>query len=509
MNHPRLLMANIVKHFGPTTALAGVDLELNAGEIHAIVGENGAGKSTLMAVLSGAISPDAGTMYLDGSPYRPVDPREARQRGVAIVHQELSLLPHLSVEANVVLGVEAHRWSFLRHRVNRTRVRSILAELERSEIDPSTPIEQLSMADRQIVEIARGLLLDVKVLILDEPTAALNQNDVAKLFLLMRRLRDRGVSVVFISHFLEEVEAIADRFTVLRDGKRIISGDRSKFSQKFVIEQMLGRRFDEQFPRVAHERGEPILHLHDVSLFRGPQNISLTLHRGEILGLAGLVGAGRTEVLRAIYGLDLVRSGQIQVGVFSSAPTDPASQIERGIGFLSEDRKNEGLALTQSIQDNVTLSRLQLHVNYGFLRVESLRHAARSCLSRMQVLYRDLEQAVGTLSGGNQQKVALARLMHQGADIWLMDEPTKGIDIASKAEIYRQIGELAAQGKAILMVSNYLPELLGICDRIAAMHRGRIVAVRETKKWSQSELLAAIVAGTSGAEATFTTNAGE
>lgn len=493
MSVPRLVMEKIVKQFGPTRALDGVDLELLPGEIHAIVGENGAGKSTLMAILSGSIRPDSGRMFLDGSSYQPTNPREARRWGVAIVHQELSLLPHLDVEANVLLGVETARAGFLNNRVNRTRVQKVLAELDHPEIDPALPVEQLSIAHRQIVEIARGLLIDVKVLILDEPTSALNRADVVKLFELMRRLRDRGVTVIFISHFLEEVETVADRFTVLRDGQRIVTAERRAFARATVIEQMVGRRIDEQFPHVPHHVGEPLLRLENVISSRGTAEVSLVLHRGEILGIAGLVGAGRTELLRGIYGLDPIKSGRIIIGSHIGNRGDPSSRIEQGVGLLSDDRKAEGLALDQSILDNVTWSRLRPHSRWGFLRLGSVRDACRACLDRLHTRYFDPLQSVETLSGGNQQKVALARLLHQNADIWLLDEPTKGIDIGSKAEIYRLIGDLAAQGKGILLVSNDLHELLGVCDRIAAMHRGRLVEVRETRQWTPSELLKAIV----------------
>src|SRR5437764_4345286 len=310
---PRLTMTGIRKAFGPTPALRGVDLELRPGEVHALVGENGAGKSTLMKVLSGAVAADAGTMTLDGEPYAPRDPQDARRRGVAMVYQELTLAPDLTVEANVMLGQEPARLGFLRGEELRHKVRDALAVLEHPEIRPESPVEGLSPAAQQLVEIARALLVDVRVLVLDEPTSALTAADAQRLFALVRRLRDRGVSVIYMSHFLEEVEAIAERFTVLRDGLSVATGAAREFQRHQIIEQMVGRKLDEQFPRVPHTIGEPLLELTDLAGRELPRGVSLTLHRGEILGVAGILGAGRSELLRAVYGLDPVRSGHVVV----------------------------------------------------------------------------------------------------------------------------------------------------------------------------------------------------
>jgi ribose transport system ATP-binding protein len=485
-------MTGIRKAFGSTAALRGVDLDLRAGEVHALVGENGAGKSTLMKVLSGAIAADAGTMTVDGAAYAPRDPADARRRGVAMVYQELTLAPHLTVEANVMLGQEPTRLGFLRPRELRRKVGDALAVLEHPEIRPERPVEGLSPAEQQLVEIARALLVDVRLLVLDEPTSALTAADAQRLFGLVRRLRGRGVTVVYISHFLEEVEAVADRFTVLRDGLAVATGEVRDFHREQIVEQMVGRRLDEQYPRVPHTVGEPILELKQVFGDELPRGVSLTLRRGEILGIAGLLGAGRTELLRAVYSLDIVRSGQVVVRSIASPATrvDVRQRIREGVGYLSEDRKAEGLAIAQSVEDNLTYSRLRGYGRLGWIDLADRRAAVEGWLKRLSVRCSGPEQAVGELSGGNQQKVALGRLLHQQADVLLLDEPTRGVDVGSKAEIYRLVGELAAQGKAVLFVSSYLPELLGVCDQLAVMTRGRLSPVRPVADWTAERVMA-------------------
>lgn len=488
---PRLRMTGIRKNYGPTAALAGVDLELRAGEVHALVGENGAGKSTLMKVLSGAEQPDAGAMELDGAAYRPGGPQEARRRGVAMIYQELAVCPDLTVEANVLLGLESTAFGFLRKQADREKVRHALAELGHPEIHPEESVAALTPAARQVVEIARALLTDVKLLVLDEPTSALTQEDAKRLFELVKRLKDRGVTVVYISHFLEEIEAVADRFTVLRDGSAVGSGTVGETGRERIIEMMVGRSVEELYPRIEHSPGDVVLELAAVAGEELPREASLKLHRGEILGIAGIVGSGRTELLRSIYGLDPVRSGTVKLHAVVNEAASPGERIEQGMGLLSEDRKEEGLSLEESIGANLTLSRLAPYGLLGFLKPTRVRAAAEEYLRKLNVRHRDAGQAVGELSGGNQQKVALARLLHQDADVLLLDEPTRGVDVGSKAEIYRLIGELAAAGKAVLVVSSYLPELFGICDRIAVMCRGSLSEAKPTRDWTPETVIAA------------------
>jgi ribose transport system ATP-binding protein len=487
----RLVMTGVAKRFGSTQALDGVDLNLRPGEVHALVGENGAGKSTLMKVLSGAVRPGAGQMVLDGQPYRPTGPQDARRHGVAMVYQELTLAPHLSVEANILLGIEPSRFGFLRRDEGRRRVREALAVLEHPEIQPESSIADLSPATRQLVEIARALLVDVRLLVLDEPTSSLSQEDAGRLFALVHRLRERGVTVVYISHYLEEVRQIADRFTVLRDGRSVGGGSVGEFSTERMIELMVGRSLAEQFPHVPHTIGQPVLELTNVVAGPVSSGVNLTLHRGEILGLAGIVGSGRTELLRAVFGLDPVRSGKVVVrSVHLARHAGPARRIEQGVGMLSEDRKAEGLTLNQSIADNLTYSRLRPYSRFGWLDLRRRRRAVVDWLAKLSIRCAGPDQSVGELSGGNQQKVALGRLLHQDADVLLLDEPTRGVDVGSKAEIYRLIGELAAQGRAVLFVSSYLPELLGVCDHLAVMARGRLSEVRPARDWSPRQVIA-------------------
>jgi ribose transport system ATP-binding protein len=488
-------MTGITKRFGSTQALARVDLDLRPGEVHALVGENGAGKSTLMKVLSGAERPDSGSMSLDGQPYTPASPQESRRHGVAMIYQELTLAPHLSVQANITLGLEQTHLGFLRRHHDRRRVEQALQVLQHPEIHPDAAVSSLSPAAGQLVEIARALLTDVRVLVLDEPTSSLSQADTQRLFGLIRDLRDKRVSIVYISHFLEEVQQIADRFTVLRDGQSVGNGLVKEFTRDKIVTLMVGRDLNEQFPRVPHTIGDPVVEVNELAGVELPCGVNFSLHRGEILGLAGIVGAGRTELLRALFGLDAVRQGTIKLAALSLTISTPRQRITQGMGLLSEDRKTEGLALIQCIADNLTYSRLRPYSRFGLLNLWDRRRAVQDWLTKLNVRFAGVRQTVGELSGGNQQKVALGRLLHQRADVLLLDEPTRGVDIGSKAEIYRLIGELAAQGKAILFVSSYLPELLGVCDRLAVMTRGRLSPIREIQEWTSEEVMAHATGG--------------
>ncbi len=483
-------MEDIHKRFGPTRALDGVSLEVVAGTVHALVGENGAGKSTLMKVLSGAERPDRGQMMLDGQPYEPSGPQQARLQGVAMIYQELALAPHLDVETNVMLGLEMSTCGLVRRRAQRERVQQALLLLAHPEIRPETPVYRLSPGARQLVEVARALVTEARVLVLDEPTSSLTHADAEHLFALLRRLKARGVSIIFISHFLEEVQRVADRYTVLRDGRSVASGAVAGTPQSAIIDQMVGRSLTDLYPTVPHQPGPPVLRVNGLHGTPLPVDVDLTLHSGEILGIFGLVGAGRTETLRTLFGLEPVRAGTVLVRDVPSPRGSPARRIAEGLGLLSEDRKQEGLALTQSIADNLTYSDLRPYAVGGWLNLAKRRSAVQNWLQRLRVRCRGPEQSVVDLSGGNQQKVALARLLHQGADILLLDEPTRGVDVGSKAEIYRLIGELARQGKAILFVSSYLPELLGVCDRLAVMSRGRLSAGLPVAQWTEERIMA-------------------
>ena len=472
-------MRGIRKSFGATVALDGVLLKVQPGEVVALVGQNGAGKSTLMSVLSGALTPDAGEMLLDGAPFRPKSPLEARRAGVAMIYQELSLAPHLSVMENVVLGVEPSRAGLIRWGRVRAATEDALAQLHHLEIPPHAPVASLSVAQQQLVEIARALAGSCRVLVLDEPTSSLAQADVQRLFELVARLKQQGHAVVYISHFLEEVKQVADRYVVLRDGKNVGGGEIAGASPREIASLMVGRAVDELYPRSPRQPGEALLELQDF----GAGAASLTLRRGEVLGVAGLLGAGRTRLLRGIFGLAPVRHGRIRLGAYQG-PHSPSQRWRQGMGFLSEDRKEEGLALSLSVADNLTLSRLP-----GLVSPGAQQAAASRFIERLGIRCSGPGQETRELSGGNQQKVALARLLHHEVDVLLLDEPTRGIDVASKAQIYALIDQLVAGGKTVLLVSSYFPELLGLCDRIAVMCRNRLLLPRPVAEWSEHQLI--------------------
>ncbi|HNQ22615.1 MAG TPA: sugar ABC transporter ATP-binding protein [Phycisphaerae bacterium] len=492
---PRLEMLGVGKRFGATVALADVSLVVQPGEVHALVGENGAGKSTLMKVLSGAVRPDAGRMRLDGQAFTPASPLAARAAGVAMIYQEFNLAPHLSVEENITLGAEQRSAGFVRRAAHRRRMAAIFSLLDRPDLRLDVPVRCLSAADRQLVEIARALLADAHVLVMDEPTSSLGLADIERLFAVIERLRAEGVTIVYISHFLEEVQRVAQRYTVLRDGRNAGTGAMADVALNDLVELMIGRRLHEMFPRVPHEVGVPILEIRGLAGRRQPCAADLTLHRGEILGLAGLVGAGRTELLRCIYGLDAVRAGTVRIGAYTAGPGARGVHLAQGVGLLSEDRQAEGLLLSRSVADNVTLSRLGPLARWGWINLRAVQRATTEWMRRLDIRARSADQRLRDLSGGNQQKTALARLLHHGVDVLLLDEPTRGIDVASKAQIYQLIGELAAGGKAVLMASSYLPELLGVCDRIAVMHRGRLGRARPREEWTEHALISAAASG--------------
>lgn len=489
---PCLRLQGMHKRFGATVALDGVDFSVDRGEIHALVGENGAGKSTLVKILAGALRADAGEMQLDEQPYRPRHPQHSRQLGVAVIYQEFALAPHLTVAENITLGSEPGRWGLIDHRREAERARQALARMGHRDIPLDAPVATLSVAEKQLVEIARAIATGCQVLVLDEPTSALSHEDTQRLFALLRHLQGEGHAIIYISHFLEEVMHIAGRVTVLRDGRVAGSVLVAGLAIEQLVELMLGRRLDQLYPRSPRQPGDAILELRELAGLRKPAAASLTLHRGEVLGIAGLIGAGRTELLRAIFGLDAVRSGELRLGVHAG-PASPLRRWQQGAGMLSEDRGNEGLAANLSIADNLTLSRLTGLGPAGLLWPSRQQRAAQKWIERLQIRCRQPQQPVRELSGGNQQKVALARLLHHDVDVLLLDEPTRGIDVASKSEIYQLIDALATATPpcAILMVSSYLPELLGVCDRIAVMHRGRLGPARPAQEWDEHRLLLA------------------
>jgi len=490
---PFLHVRGVRKRFGPTVALDGVDLDVAAGEVHGLLGENGAGKSTLMKVLSGALAPDEGEILLDGRPHRPRSPVEGRAQGVGMIYQELSLAPHLSVAENVLLGAEPTKGPFVDRRELVRRARAALERVGRPDLPLHTPVARLGPGERQLVEIARTVALGSRLFVFDEPTSSLTRADVEHLFRFIRSLRDEGRAVVYISHALEEVAEICDRYTVLRDGRTVATGGVDEFDVDRIVAAMVGREVRELYPRSTRRAGEVLLEASDLAGEPLPRDASLTLHAGEVLGIFGLVGAGRTELLRALFGLDAIASGRIRVGVVEGAAT-PDRRWAQGVGFVSEDRAGEGLAPDLSIAENVCLPEPASTARAGIVSPAAEARAARTWIERLGIRCRSPHQRVTELSGGNQQKVALARLLAAGCRVLLLDEPTRGVDVAAKAEIYRWIDELARGDAerpacAILVVSSYLPELLGVCDRVAVLRAGRLGPARPVAECDEHTLL--------------------
>ena len=488
----RLRIQKIQKSFGGTHALKNVSLEIARGEVHALIGENGAGKSTLMKILSGAYRPDSGQVFLNGAAYSPRDPLHARRKGVEMIYQELNLAPHLSVEENILLGVEPSRFGWVNRKARREMAMRVLSELNHPDMPLDLPIHSCSIAQQQMVEIARALLGSPQVLIMDEPTSSLTQVDTENLFHAIARLKARGVSIIYISHFLEECKRISDRYTVLRDGETVGSGEMPGTELDHIIHLMVGRELEEIYPDIPHEIGAPVLKLKQLAGRRRPEDATLTLRKGEVLGLAGLIGAGRTETLRTLFGLDHKHGGEIILRGNRISLSPPRS-LAHGLGLLSENRKEEGLMLNLNLSENLTLPRLAPFTRAGVLDTADQHRTTNTWMERLHVRARNSFQPIGELSGGNQQKIAIGRLLHSQSDILLLDEPTRGIDVASKAQVYELIGELAATGKSIIFVSSYLPELLGVCDTIAVMCRGRIVDSRPARDWTEHSIITAAI----------------
>jgi ribose transport system ATP-binding protein len=487
---PALEACGLGKRYGKNWVLRDADLTLRSGQVLALLGENGAGKSTLVKIFSGAVSPDTGSVSIGGDLVPPGRPDLARQSGLAIVYQELSVCLDLSIQENIMLGRERSWLGKLDHAAEYRLVADVLTRLGHEDLQPQRLLASLSIGQRQVVEIARALVDRARVLVLDEPTSSLAAADVAKLFETVRRLSSQGLSVIYISHFLEEVRQICDSYLVLRDGRVAGQGPLDRVGQREIVELMVGRSVDELFPQIDHTPGETWLTLKDVSGGVLPRSVSLQVRRGEIMGLAGLVGAGRTETLRVIAGLAPRRSGEITAGGTVLGGT-AGQRIRRGIAMLSEDRKHEGLAQIMSIADNTVLSRLGPFSRGGWLHRGRRDGAVRHLMAALQIKATGPDQSVATLSGGNQQKVAIARVLHQQATCLLFDEPTRGVDVGTKAEIYRLMGQAAAENRAVVFVSSYFRELLEMCDTIAVMARGRIVAVRPAAEWTEHELLLA------------------
>jgi ribose transport system ATP-binding protein len=469
-----LEMRGISKHFPGVQALANVDFQVRAGEIHALVGENGAGKSTLMKILSGAIQGDVGEILIDDQPVSIHSPQDARSLGIGIVYQEFSLVPALTVGENISLGRFPHRAGFVDRGATEREARARLEELG-VEIDTSARASTLSVAQQQLVEIAKVLAMRPRLLVLDEPSAVLGGTDLERLFAVLTRLRDRGISIIYISHRLDEVFRLADRVTVMRDGKVVDTLPVSQLDYAGLVRRMVGRDLEGALVDHHGEPGEDLLQIDHVCRDGVLEPVTLRVRRGEIVGLAGLRGAGRTELARCIFGADPRSGGTVTVGGRVVPPGSPGEAIRSGIGFVTEDRKTEGLILNLSVRENVTLAGLRQLARFSFIQRRAEHRRVRALVDQLQVRAASPSVAAGTLSGGNQQKVVLAKWLHTDAQVLILDEPTRGIDVGAKREIYRLMREIADRGAAVLMISSELPEVIGVCDRILVMHEGSIV----------------------------------
>ena len=483
MNGAALHVSGIHKRYGGVHALKGVDFALAPGEVHVLLGENGAGKSTLMGVLSGAVVPDEGTVVLDGRQVRFADPRDAHAAGIAMIPQELDLVPGLDIASNLFLGNELTRGGMLSHRAMRRQAQDLLARAGVA-LDAGLPVASLRMGERQLVAIAKALAAEARILIMDEPTAALSAVEADHLFTVVRELAARGVAIVYISHRLEEVARIGDRVTVMRDGA-VVATTRPDAPQAELVRLLVGRPFSDLFPPRVAAAGEPILRLDHAAFhpdnprpgWQAPQDVSLTVHAGEIVGLAGLMGVGRTELLSALYGFGASGRwrGTVEVEGRPAVLGTIAAARRAGIAYVTDDRRGTGLVLKHTVAQNAVMSTLRRVTPRGLVSRALERRRVAEALEHYDIRPRLPEAKVVNLSGGNQQKVVFAKELMNGPRLLLLDEPTRGVDVGAKAEIYRRMRKLADEGLGVLVASSELPELIGLCDRIVVMRAGRTV----------------------------------
>jgi ribose transport system ATP-binding protein len=480
---------HISKRYPGVVALDDVSLDLHAGEVLCLVGENGAGKSTLVRILAGAHRADEGEILIDGAPVLPGSPAAAQGLGIGMIHQDLKLVPEMTAAENIVLGSEP-TWTparFINRQAMRKTARDALDALGES-VDIDTPVKFLSIARQQLVAIARAISRRVRILILDEPTAPLTRHEIQGLFTVLKKLRQDGVGVVYISHRLEEVFEIADRVAVLRDGRLVKTAAAGELDRPSLITLMVGRDLEHEYPPFVHTPGPEILRIENLSSGK-VQNATLTLHRGEVLGLAGLVGAGRTELARMIFGADRPAMGRIILDGVEIHPQSPRDAIDAGLGLLTEDRNRFGLIVEMNVRENISLSHLGVLLKGLFVNRAREREVADASVRRLRIKTPSIEQYVNTLSGGNRQKVVLARWLLTKAKVLIFDEPTNGIDVGVRFEIYRIIHELAAEGIGIMVISSDMPELLGVCDRIAVMCEGKLMGELSKEQATQEGIM--------------------
>lgn len=496
MVQPLVELSGISKFFPGVVALDKADLALYPGEVHGLMGENGAGKSTLIKLLTGAYQPDEGTIRINGQTINLDSPRAAMDAGLTAIYQELNVIPKLSVWENIFLGRELKTpQGLLDIPRMKARARELLAQL-RQNINVDQKVEELGMGHQQMVEICKALVLDSRLIIMDEPTSSLSEGETKELLRTARELRDRGLAIVFISHHMDEIFRICDRLTVLRDGRVIQSMPASETNTEQLIKLMVGRDIDQQFPKQKAERREEMLRVEGLCAKDGSfEDVSFTLYGGEVLGFSGLVGAGRTETMRAIFGVDPIRSGRLYIRGKETQIRSPKQAIAQGLAFLTEDRKGEGLVLTNTVGFNINLSTFETARRGPLLSEAVVRRRAEENVRQLNIKTPSIQTPVRGLSGGNQQKVVIAKWLETKADIFLMDEPTRGLDVGAKQEVYQIINELVGQGKAVIMVSSELPEILGMSDRILVMHEGRISAEFQCGEATQESIMKAASGG--------------
>lgn len=481
-------MKGITKAFPGVLALDNVDLHLRAGEVHALIGENGAGKSTLSKILTGVYTKDAGEIEVRGQPVEIQNPLDAQRLGIRIIHQEFNLINHMTIMENMYLDTLGHKpWGLVSYDKLRNKARKVLMSLG-LDISPDTLIRDLSVGEQQTVEIATALSKDADVIIMDEPTAALTDAEVERLFEIISRLRSKGTAIVYISHKLEEIMAIADRATILRDGRLVESKPISQLTRDKIVHMMVGRPLHNMYVRNHTPSKEVLLEVENLTVPGKVKNASLVAHRGEVVGLTGLMGAGQHNLLRAIFGAEHGTRGTIRLRGKAVSVNSPCDAIANGIGFLTENRKEEGLVLPLSVTSNISLASMKKVCKLGVLRHKQERNRSKSYVEQLDIRTPSIDQQVEFLSGGNQQKVVLAKWLATEPEIILMSEPTRGIDVGAKAEVYRLIDELASQGKVVLVVSSELPEVINLCDRIYVMHDGRIAAELDAASTTQEEI---------------------
>ena len=490
VNKYLLSMRGITKSFPGVKALDDVTLEVYPGEIHALVGENGAGKSTLMRALSGVATMDAGIIEWKGNPVEINRPSDAQKLGISMIHQELAVIPYLDVGKNIYLGREPQtnlpgviHWKKL--------YEDAQAQLDRLglDIDPKTPVAELTIAQQQMVEVIKALSMDTSLIVMDEPTSALTEKEVDALFTQMEKLKNEGVSTIFISHRLDEIQRVADRITVMRDGKWIETTEVSGLSQDDIVRMMVGREIEQISKGVKKKLSDVMLSIQNLSSSNDVKDVSFVLHKGEILGIAGLVGAGRTALAEAIFGFRKIDAGEIILEDKPVRITSPRDAIRHGFGFVPEDRKAQGLFLNRSVWQNIIIAGIQKMITWGFLKNNSARELSNALVERLEIKTPNLNQQVKNLSGGNQQKVIIAKWLSLNPKILILDEPTRGIDVGAKVEIHNLLKKMAGEGVGVLMISSELPEVLGVSDRVLVMKEGRLVAEFDPTIHTQDDIM--------------------